>query len=523
MFEALRRAFDRNPEPSQDVLDLLAATFNIHDVRVLGELFKVWRQQGKKTPAKVDGKGKDFEPGSLEMNDQGTPDLSFGNGGGVEGDDVDDLAKQEREILQRIGMLEHEGMERDALERPENGASREFEDGEITEISDEPVSRDTVDSSRNATIGSSPPIEDLSGLRSNGLLDMMRSDDAMQVDEVEASDAHLNMTQMVQNGKRSNQSGAAGHASHEVSEGGNHTVDRVMRVIIPGMDQTPGFTTVRSGRETSVSEVDTPTEDVQVIAKDTHPLHHTSARSLPVPTPALSLQPQPISRAPPASAGPLTQPPPPPANRPKQGVTIIDCPVHEVKHMSDPTLQRAYEIFTAPEPTRLANWLSVVFKPASEKYSVMQKDVYTEYKGLFEGSAEPCATGQQVVRMCLDIWPELKLGKRLDQPAQFRMWGLYRVRLYSGSPWEALYNGRLKQKLGLNNVKPIEMAASESGVLRVGAPVNSLASALSTARLDQGKMKMLSDGANGRDLESFLKDFPIADSLPTWQVNLSIA
>jgi hypothetical protein len=123
----------------------------------------------------------------------------------------------------------------------------------------------------------------------------------------------------------------------------------------------------------------------------------------------------------------------------------------------------------------------------------------------------------------VDIWPELKLGKRPDQPAQFRMWGLYRVRVYSGSPWEALYNGQLKQKLGLSNAKPIEMAASESGVLRVGAPVDSLASALSMARLDQGKMKILSDRANAKSLESCLKGFPIAGSLPTWQVSRSIA
>jgi len=559
MFEALRRAFDRNPEPSQDVLELLAVTCNIDDVRVLGELFKVWRKQGKKTAPKVNGKEKDFESGSLEMNDQGTPDLSFGNGGDV----ADDLERQEREILQRIAAFQSKGLERDGLERQEIGpSSGVVEDGEIVEILDEPVSPDAADIPPNKTIAphssplvengeiveilnesvspgaadsprdktiahrSSSPVENLSELRSNGLLDMLTSDDAMQVDQVEASDVRPDRTPMrlePENGMMSGQKGVAHHARHGVPKQGNYAADETMQVIIPGMDRAPSSIAVSSDTNTPVSEVVTPTEGAQVIAQNTNHTRTTSARSLSMPVPASTLQPQPIPRALLTSTGPPARPPPPSAKRPKGGVTIVDCPVHEVKHMSDPILQRAYEIFTAPEPTRLANWLSVVFKPASEKYSVMQKNVYTEYKSVFEGSAEPCATDQQVVRMCLDIWPELKLGKRLDQPAQLRMWGLYRVRLYSGSPWEALYNGQLKKKLGLSNAKPIEMASSESGVLRVGARVDSLASALSTARLDQGKMQTLSDAANKRDLDRSLTDFPIPDSLPTWKVSCRIA
>jgi hypothetical protein len=163
---------------------------------------------------------------------------------------------------------------------------------------------------------------------------------------------------------------------------------------------------------------------------------------------------------------------------------------------------------------------SLLYRPSTEKYSVLQRDIYTEYKSLFDGSTVGCWSGSQVVKLCREMWPDTALGRRLDNPSEFRIWGIYRVRILPQSPWELLYSGQLKAELfNLVEAKPTEQFKSETLVARMGAPLASMASILSTARLDQTKISTLSAIANKSDLDTFTQKLLRERNTSLWEVS----
>ena len=530
MLDALKRAFHRNPNPSPDVMDLLAATFNIADERVVPQLFESWRRKGvhlrsagagqsttkNNGPKSASSNRKDFEMGSLAMDEQRTPELAFNSQADQRTDKELEAEAEQANLFEQIVSSAKDGKSKQ-VQTPWAGSEQQ-------ELKTNQAGLDatSVHSLREPDKGHDG--EESSLLVANGILGVLDEPLAMEVDSVDPP------TKNVATGSFQNA------ADQSALDRPDRRTDRSqptntddLRVVIPGMTSTPPQqphlapatppSTVneveprepRAAPGTAVPQsirVD-PRNDAALRSNTGSPAlpkppggtEDAARRVAPLPTRAIE-PPQTVSRS-------VAQAPP----------TILDPKPHEVKHFTDAPMQQAYEIFTSPEPHRLGNWLKATFRPASEKYSVVQKDIYTEYKSLFEGSPAGCWNGSQVVRLVREIFPQTVLGKRLDEQTQFRVWGLCRVRIWPNSPWDILYSGKLREGLNMEPAVPIEPFPSESNVSRVGAALESLASALSVARLDQTKMRDISDKCNKKDADDFRRRIERDGAMTIWEVS----
>lgn len=529
MLDALKRAYKRNPNPSPEVMELLAATFNISDEKVIPQLFASWRRSGNQIQTETSkraggapaGSGRrDFEAGSFDVNSQRTPDLAFSH------------AKEQQKSEEIEAEAEQNGLFGRILELAGNITGEQDDvvksKGEIGSTTASALfdSKEVRKSPQALEAGATPAI-----LESNGLLSGLDDSSAIHIDDLPAMAKFL-------------AADAASLNVHEQCLGQDDQADRDqarpmevddLRVIIPGMESSPmlqdhlALATSKpipadgdlqhSGLAGPVSFAKSPEKAFQsaVVSAPLAPVSETTV-STTVPTTAPTTESIAVHR--PVAPLPARAVPGPQAtSRSAAPPVILDIKPHEVKHFTDPSTQQAYEIFTSPEPHRVGNWLKATFRPASEKYSVLQKDIYTEYKTLFEGSPAACWNGSQVVRLLREIFPETALGRRLDDPSQYRIWGLHRIKIFAGSPWDVLYSGKLREGLDMGTVAPMEPFASESNVSRVGAALDSLASALSVARLDQTKMRDISERCNKKDVEDFKRR--MAWHLPRSMTNVS--
>lgn len=153
------------------------------------------------------------------------------------------------------------------------------------------------------------------------------------------------------------------------------------------------------------------------------------------------------------------------------GGNLQAVPVHEVKRFpTDPMMQQAYEIFCAPPWLKTMHWMTCVFKKTDDTWSMIQKDIFAEYRAVFDGSPNGIYSGGELLSI-LPSTLEARTGKSASNPSEFRIWGLLRLKLFPGSPWDLLYSGKLRHAMNEGvKIKEIFQVRPDRGVQRLGGP-----------------------------------------------------
>jgi hypothetical protein len=375
MLDALRRAFHKNPNPSPEMLDMLAATFNIHDERVVPQLFESWRRsgihlrdssggtstpEGKASKSSRSGR-RDFQEGSVELNAQRTPDLTFNPQAEQSIETQEEARNEQIELFDQIVKLAQNG----AVEQKNHSG---HEEGRLEGVEEAP----TAVAVEQGGAAISFAEEQQAVLEPNGLLSDFDSIAAMRVDPVNMqtqTDTHRQPT------LHSIEHDVAKHDDTQ----GRSDVDQPkqmptgnLQIIIPGMEAeptdqpqlapaTPPSTVDIVRGETYGATDDVPPSGLAVdaILSAVRPIEAGPDAKPALPSPPITADAveRLVAPLPSRATGP-----PQNAPRPTAPPVILDIKPHEVKHFSEPMMQQAYEIYTAPEPHRLGNWLRATYK-----------------------------------------------------------------------------------------------------------------------------------------------------------------
>jgi hypothetical protein len=519
-YEGMRRVFDRNPNPSKEALEALTDAYNFQDYKIVEKMFEAWRSKGIRItssnvsdPAARSAKSssksgtKGFEEGfAMSADGQRIPQAEPSNEMEISG-----LPVAETEEQQQLAAFDLLMGFRPELASPKIGTFDRLKASSSDNQHGSTSQDQTIDE----------PLQPNNLLR----LEPISAADFADVIAMDSQQAPEDRTPA--------DAERLGSKDWPVND---QSVKETLRIVVPGMEQlppslpqayqadgtpltetlaNPPSTATRSpvtpASNSPLQAIDTTTEDAQPMDVDSEPERNAEDSKRSKPVPSTSFSGSPASNA--ASIVSTTS------------AIILPIKPHPVKHWADPILQNAYEIYTAQEGQRIGNWLKATFRPASEKYSVLQRSVYTEYKTLFEGSPVPLLQGSQMMSFFLKTFPTARAGLRLDpeEPDQskkeFRIWGVYRVKIFEGSPWELLYNGLLKANVNRTSPRPIDLTPSQASLFRRGADISSLASIHNAARLDKEKIRRLSrqmDAISGEEEKKVWECLP--RSLPTYRV-----